>query len=752
MTDIKKLISQMTLEEKASLCSGKDAWRTKPIERLGVPSVMVSDGPHGLRKQAREGAGQNESIEAVCFPCACASAASFDRTLTERLGAALGAEARAEGVAVVLGPAVNHKRSPLCGRNFEYYSEDPFLTGEMAAGFIRGVQKNDVGTALKHFAANNQEFRRLTVSSEVDDAALREIYLANFEGAVKGGKPWTVMGSYNRINGQYAGEAPWLLTGILRGSWGFDGMVMSDWGAVNDRVAGLRAGLELQMPSCGGRTDAQIVEAVQSGKLDAAVLDRAAERVLKMVYKYTDSHKTAFFDKEADHRTAAELAGECAVLLKNTGVLPLDKGKKVVFIGEYANAPRIQGGGSSHINTKNIPGALQAAGEIPGVTFAQGWRLSDKGPDPDLIAEAAEAARGADAAVIFAGLPDACECEGYDRAGLDLPENQNALISAVAEAQPNTAVVLHNGSPVAMPWLDGVGAVLEMYLAGEGSGEAAAALLFGDVNPSGKLPETFPMRLQDTPAYLDFGGDGHTVRYGEGVFTGYRWYDARELPVLFPFGHGLSYTTFEYRGLTLSSEAPAEGEKLTVTLKVKNVGTRWGREAVQLYVRDRATSFRRPEKELKGFAKAALAPGEEKELRFELGDRAFAHWEAGEKRWKISAGEYDVMAAASSRDIRLTASLRHGGSAPLCFAVDENTTLGELLDDPRTHGAVSLLLKVFLPRGKRSDVSDAAITPEMVRAAALSAPLRMVRDMIPAKAYDAAVAQLNRMLAKPAQK
>ena len=554
--DVKGIIREMTLEEKAGMCSGKDFWHLKGVERLGIPEVMVSDGPHGLRKQAAEAdhLGLNESIKAVCFPTACATACSFDRDLLEEMGERIGDECQAEDLSVILGPAVNIKRSPLCGRNFEYFSEDPYLASQMAAAHIKGVQSKNVGTSIKHFAANNQEHRRMSCSSEVDERTLREIYLAAFETAIKESKPDTVMCSYNRINGEFASENHWLLTEVLRDEWGFDGYVMSDWGAVNDRVKGLKAGLELEMPASGGTTDKEIVEAVKNGELDEAVLDRAVERILNIVFKFVDNRQEGKFDKEEDHKLAAKIEAESMVLLKNEGVLPLPtQGKKIAFIGKFAEAPRFQGGGSSHINSFKITGALEAAKEVAQVTYAQGYDIKEDVIDQDMLNQAVETAKEADVAVIFAGLPDAFESEGYDRSHMRMPQCQNTLISEIAKVQENVVVVLHNGSPVEMPWADEVKGILEAYLGGQAVGQAEVDVLFGKANPCGKLAETIPYKLADNPSYLNFPGDGQTVEYNEGVFVGYRYYDTKEMPVRYPFGYGLSYTTFEYSDLQLSA-------------------------------------------------------------------------------------------------------------------------------------------------------------------------------------------------------
>lgn len=521
--NIPELVAQLTLEEKAGLCSGADFWHTKTVERLGIPTLMVSDGPHGLRTQDPERDDPNHSRKAVCFPAGCSAAASFDPDLARREGAAIGREARAFGVGVVLGPAINIKRSPLCGRNFEYYSEDPVLAGELAAGYINGVQSQGVGTSIKHFAANSQEYRRMSASSDMTERTLREIYLPAFETAVKKSQPWTVMCSYNRVNDVFASESRMLLTDILRTEWNFKGFVMSDWGAVADRVKGVAAGLDLEMPGSGGVNDAKIVAAVKAGTLSEAVLDKAVIRILNIVFRAADEAAAPApeLDLKGDHTIAAELAKECAVLLQNRGVLPLKKGSKVVYIGGFAKTPRYQGGGSSHINTIRVDSALEMA-ESHGrrVSYVEGFPADLDQREEEEFLRAVSAAAEADAAVIFAGLPESFESEGFDRSHMRLPESQNNLIARVAAVQKNTVVVLHTGSPVECPWANDVNAVLCMYLGGEGVGAAADALLWGDANPSGRLPETWPLRLEDTPCYLDFPGDGRHVEYREGVYVG----------------------------------------------------------------------------------------------------------------------------------------------------------------------------------------------------------------------------------------
>lgn len=732
--DIQALISQMTLEEKAGLCSGLDFWHTKPVERLGVPSVMVSDGPHGLRKQDlnADHLGMNESIKAVCMPAACATAASFDRELIGEMGRAIGRSCQHEQLSVVLGPAVNIKRSPLCGRNFEYFSEDPYLAGEISAAFIAGVQSQNVGTSIKHFAANNQEHRRMSSSSNIDERTLREIYLPAFEISVKKSQPWTVMCSYNRLNGTYASEHPWLLTEVLRNEWGFEGYVMSDWGAVSNRVAGLAAGLDLEMPASGGINDAKIVEAVRAGRLDEAVLDRAVERILTVNYRYLENAKPETpWDKEADHLLSARIAGECMVLLKNEdSILPLNREDSVAFIGEFAEKPRFQGGGSSHINSFRKTSALEAAEGLK-VTYARGYDAAADETTDALIAEAVDAARKARVAVVFAGLPDAYESEGYDRSHMRLPECQNKLIEAVAQANPNTVVVLHNGSPVEMPWLPRVKAVLEAYLGGQAVGIATVRVLYGDVNPSGHLAETFPVKLSDNPSYLFYGGEGNEADYREGVFVGYRYYDRKEMEVLFPFGHGLSYTTFAYSNLRLSAQRITDQDTLTATVTVTNTGSRAGKTVVQLYVGDPVSSVFRPVRELKGFEKVELQPGESKEVTFTLGKRAFAYWNTQLHDWYVESGDFTIEIGQSSRQIDVSTTVQVDSTASLPRHYTMDSIVMDLLADPKAAALIQPMMKSIMsglnPEGDQgSDAAREAISEEMNLAMIQYMPLRGV--------------------------
>ena len=732
--DIKALISQMTLEEKAGLCSGDDFWHTKAVERLGIPRSMVSDGPHGLRKQdeAADHLGINDSIKAVCFPTACATAASFDPDMIREMGEAIGDSCQHEKVSVVLGPAVNIKRSPLCGRNFEYFSEDPYLAGRMAAAMIRGVQSRNVGTSIKHFALNSQEHRRMSSSSDADERTIREIYFPAFEAAVKEAKPWTVMCSYNRINGVYASENPWLLTDVLRKEWGFDGYVVSDLGAVSDRVAGVAAGLDLEMPASGGVNDRKIVEAVKAGKLDEKLVDLACERILNIVYRYLENAKPETpWDKEAQHAQAAKIAEECMVLLKNEdGILPLDKTDEIAFIGEFAQKPRFQGGGSSHINCFKTVGALEAAKGLK-VSYAPGYSVAQDDAPAEMIAEAVAAAKKAKVAVVFAGLPDSYESEGYDRSHMRMPDCQNRVIGAVAEANPNTVVVLHNGAPVEMPWIGKVKAVLEAYLAGQAVGEAAVRVLFGDANPCGKLPETFPLKLEDNPSYLYYGGEGDVTEYREGVFVGYRYYDKKKMDVLFPFGFGLSYTTFEYSGLKLSAEKIRDTDTLTATLTVRNTGNRAGKAVVQLYVGDAESTPIRPVRELKGFAKVALQPGESREVSFTLDKRSFAYWNEQIHDWHVETGVFTVEAGDSSRNLPLKAEVTVESTMELPRHYTPDTIFMDVMADPKAAPVMrefmEKTMEIFGHEETAEDTKEAAkeaITEDMTLAMMKYMPLR----------------------------
>ncbi|MEZ0164255.1 glycoside hydrolase family 3 C-terminal domain-containing protein [Kineococcus sp. LSe6-4] len=715
------LLAELTLEEKAALLDGSDFWHTEPVERLGIPALMVTDGPHGLRKQAQDAdhLGLANSVPATCFPPAAGLASSWDVDLLRRVGEALGRETRAEGVSVLLGPGVNMKRSPLCGRNFEYFSEDPVLAGDLAAALVQGVQSQGVGTSLKHFAANNQETQRMTVSADVDERTLREIYLTAFERVVRTAQPWTVMCSYNRINGVYASEDPWLLTRVLREEWGFEGLVVSDWGAVNVREDGVRAGMDLEMPSSSGAGTQRIVEAVAMGTLSTGDLDRAVLRVLELVEKSRPAlADPGTVDVEAHHALAREAAVRSAVLLRNEDrILPLaPTGGTIAVVGEFARTPRYQGAGSSQVNPTRLDDALTALrAQFDGsreVTFAPGYVPETDASDTTgeaaraLAAEATEHAAAADVVVLFLGLPASYESEGYDREHTNLPPEQLDLLEAVVAANPRTVVVLANGSVVNLePWQHRVPAVLEGWLGGQAGGGAVADLLSGVANPSGRLAETIPVHFRDNPAVGNFPGEHGHVRYGEGLLIGYRWYDAHSLPVAAAFGHGLSYTTFGYSDLRVE---PRTAGGVDVHVTVTNTGDVAGSEVVQVYVADLDATVFRPDAELKGFARLTLEPGQAREVSIALDERAFSFWHSATGRWVVEGGEFGIRVGASSRDVRLATTvtlpgddasvplqvdseldvwLAHPGAGPVVRERLEDTQWAGMVFDPQ-HGAM----------------------------------------------------------------
>lgn len=742
---IQNLISQMTLEEKAGMCSGADFWNLKGIERLGIPKVMVTDGPHGIRKQAESAdhLGINESKKAICFPAGCATASSFDRDLIRRQGELLGQECQAMNVSTLLGPALNIKRSPLCGRNFEYYSEDPYVSTEIAAALIEGIQSKNVGTSAKHFVANNQEKRRMTNSSDADERTLREIYLASFEGAVKKAKPWTVMSSYNRINGKFVGDSKEYLTDILRKEWGFDGYVVSDWGAVNDRISSLAAGLDLEMPPGDYENDRLIVKAVQEGKLDESVVDQACERILNIIFRYTENRdEKAVFDYEKDHKAAAEIEAECMVLLKNENeILPLTSDKKIAFIGKYAKTPRYQGGGSSHINSWKVESALDAAKEIPelaNVTFAEGYQDEKDEVVETLQSEAVKIAEEADVAVLFLGLPDNFESEGYDRKHMNLPNCQNELVKKVLEVQKHVVVVLHNGSAVIMPWKDQVEGILEAYLGGEAVGKAVAEVLAGIKNPCGRLAETFPLRLEDTPCYLTYGKGFDNAVYQEGVFVGYRYYTSRKMETAFPFGYGLSYTTFAYSDLQLDKKEMSDKEHVEVSVKVKNTGKCAGKTVVQLYVGAPETEVVRPVRELRGFEKIFLEAGEEKTITFILGERAFAYWNTLIHDWYAEEGTYKVMIGENADQMCVGEEITVHPTKELPKTYSLNTCLGELMRDPKAQTVMAPFMQGMAQNDAAMDMAEAnendqsgVVNQEMMAAMMEGMPLRQLLSFVP---------------------
>jgi beta-glucosidase len=690
---VDKLLEQLTLEEKASLTSGRDAWSTQPIERLDIPYIWVADGPHGLRRApSTDTWGYGDQAPATCFPTASALAASWDVELLYRVGQALGQEAQALGVNVLLGPGVNIKRSPLGGRNFEYFSEDPLLAGELGAAYIRGVQSQGVGTSLKHYAANNQETERMFMDSHVDDRTLNEIYLAPFEIAVKKAQPWTVMACYNRVQGTYGTESFKLLNQKLKQEWGFEGIVVSDWDAVIDRVEGIKAGMHLEMPGKPPHlTNQEVIEAVRNGDLDEARLDQVVGETLTVVLKANASARSSEDQKLAEHHALARsIASESIVLLKNENkLLPLspDKIRKIAVIGEFAVNPRYQGNGSSEVKPPRVDRFLDVLkteyGDGIEITYAQGYRLDDD-KDLSLIPEARKVAAAADVALVLAGLPQQYESEGIDRLHIDLPPSHNRLVSELSSEQENLVVVLTNGSAVAMPWVEQVPSIVESWLGGQAGAGAAIDVVFGKVNPSGKLAETFPARLQDTPAYLNFPGEEGRSIYGERIFVGYRYFEAREIPPLFAFGHGLSYTTFSYEDMRVSSRDITDVEGLAVTATITNQGSMAGKEVVQLYVSDPVSSLQRPVKELKGFMKVGLAPGESREVRFELDARDFSYYDSRQARWIAESGAFEIGIGASSADIRLSESIELTSTQELNYVFDEFTFFRVLWENEQT--------------------------------------------------------------------
>ena len=704
-TDVKAILEQMTLEEKAALCTGANAWQTVAVDRLGLFAITVSDGPHGVRRVKDPNALMSGSLPATCFPTASALAATWDVELLHTLGETLAKECIALGVDILLGPGNNMKRTPLCGRNFEYYSEDPYLGGELAASVINGVQSKGVGTSLKHFAVNNQESQRFVINAQVDERTLREIYLAGFERAVKKAQPWTVMCAYNRLNGTYCSEHKPLLTDILKDEWGFEGFVVSDWGAVHDRVASLAGGLELEMPGPQPHRVQSVIDAVQSGELDEAVLNAAVERLLTVIFKAAQTKKGhTEINVEAHHALARKIAGEAIVLLKNEGdLLPLRNVRKLAVIGTSAQTPYFQGGGSSHINPTKVDIPFEELKNLTGeaeLLYADGYSL-EEGFDQALIDEAVAIADQSEVVLLYIALPSYKESEGYDRSDIDLTEQQIALIKAVAAAQPKTVVILNNGSAIAMSeWIDDVAVVLEAWMMGQAGGGAIADVLFGKVNPSGKLAETFPFKAKNTPAYLNFPGENGIVRYGEGLFIGYRYYDAKEEDILFPFGYGLSYTTFAYANLSVSSKTFKDVDGLSISVDVTNTGDVTGKEIVQVYVHDHEAKLVRPYKELKGFAKVELAPGETKTVTIALDERAFAYYNPAYGQWITESGEFDILVGRSAADICLKETVHLESTQTLPCLLNRDSVVREWLEDPRS-ATICLLYTSPSPRDRQ---------------------------------------------------
>jgi len=698
-----RIVAELTLQEKASLCSGADFWNTKAVEHKGVPAFMLTDGPHGLRKQssAADHLGLNESVPATCFPSGVGLAASWNRELVREVAAALGREASAERVGVLLGPAVNIKRHPLGGRGFEYLSEDPWLSGELAAAYVEGLQSQGVGASLKHFAVNNQETNRLLVDARVDERTLREIYLRGFEIAVTRSQPWTVMSAYNRVNGEYASDNSWLLRDVLHEQWGFDGVVVTDWGAEDDRVAGMRAGTALEMPGNGGLGDAEILAAVENGQLDERILDTTVVRLVALHLAVADNLRApATSDPAAHHALARRAAVEATVLLKNDGpVLPLTPGARIAVLGGFAAQPRYQGGGSSHINPTRLETFLAAlAAEHPEVKVdhAPGYRVGDPVPDTALLEQAAQTCAAADVAVVLVGLSDQEESEGYDRRHLRLSPSHEALVATALDTGIPVVVALSNGAPVEMPWIDQVSAVLECHLGGQAGGAALADIVTGVTEPGGRLAETFPVRLQDTPAYLNWPGTARSVEYREGLFVGYRYYDSVGLDPLFPFGHGLGYSEIVIRSATLDHAEIDDGRPVRLRVDLENPGERAGSQVVQVYVHQEGAVPHRPEQELKAFEKVWLEPGERRAIDLDLDRDAFAWWSTATSAWVVDDARFEVRVGTSSRNIAARAVLRVHGAGETLPSQGQNTALGALLTHPVLGGWARGLRETFI--------------------------------------------------------
>jgi len=732
-------IAKLTLEQKASLLSGHDFWSTKAIPEAGIPSIVLTDGPHGVRRQAGDAdhLGINDSLPSTCFPPAVAVGSSWDPELAARIGEAVGREGRAFGVSVILGPGVNIKRSPLCGRNFEYYSEDPYLSGVLGSAHVTGMHQAGVGASVKHFAANNQEHERMRISADVDERTLREIYLPAFERVVREARPATVMCSYNKINGIYASHNRWLLTDVLRGDWGFEGAVVSDWGAVSDRVAGVAAGMDLEMPGSGGTTDQQIVDAVGAGVLDEATVDESVRRVLALTELPHDA--TDDLDVEGHHALARELAADSIVLLKNEReTLPVPANSRVAVVGAFATEPRFQGGGSSHINATQVDAALDMIRDQPwtdGVTVehAAGFSLDGTGDPAAMLEEATTAARGADIALLFVGLSDREESEGFDRDTLTLPKAQIDVINAVAQVAPRTVVVLSNGGVVSLEgWHDHVDAIVEGWLLGQAGGSALSDVLFGHVNPSGHLAESIPLKLEDNPSWLNFPGEQGHVRYGEGVFVGYRYYTTTGVPVRYPFGHGLSYTTFSTDDLTIDAVGD---EDVDVSVTVTNTGSRPGKHVVQVYVSGGNAPVRRPTRELRGFTKVALEPGKSTTVSLRLDRRAFAYWDVEFGRWVVAPGEYRVQVCSDASTVLKEQPITLAGDS-----IVRELTLDSTVGDWFGHPLVGPLLMQGMTAGMSEEqAQQAAENPDqlkMVESMPMQQFLAFTQGAIPAEALE----------------
>lgn len=659
-----EIINKMTLKQKVSFVSGLNYWYLQSTPEFGLPSIMMTDGPNGLRKQDTEkkpdGIGLGNSVPSTCFPPAVTASCSWDEDLLKLEGEAIAEECLEEKVSVILGPGTNIKRSPICGRNFEYFSEDPLLAGKCSAALVNGIQSKGVGASLKHFACNSQEAFRMIIDEIIDDRAIRELYLTAFEICVKEAKPWTVMNSYNRINGVYASQNEWLQEKLLRKEWGFDGLIVTDWGASVDRVSGLKCGTDLEMPSSGTLNAKKIIAAVNNGELDENRLDEAVDNVIELIEKSKPMlEKKHSYNKEEHHSIARKIAEGSMVLLKNDDeILPLRKGQKVAVIGEMAKSPRFQGAGTSVINPTFLDNAYNELTRLGvNITYSQGYDKTKDVIDNEMIRNAVELAKSADVVVIFAGLTEGFEAEGYDRKNIEMPNSHNHLISEIAKVNPNSVVVLAGGSVINIPWIKEVKALLNSGLGGQATGSAVANILTGKVNPSGKTTETYPLSFSDNPTYNNYPGGPVTSEHRESIYIGYRYYDTANKNVLFPFGYGLSYTTFEYSDITVSANRINDNDKVTVSFKIKNVGQVDGSEVAQIYVADKESTIFRPTKELRAFKKVFLKAGEEKEISIELSKRAFAFWNVNINDWMVESGEFDILVASSSRDVRLSKTI-----------------------------------------------------------------------------------------------